>query len=127
MKREKNNTVPRFSGATGSGRLEFSAGWRTQPTPRRAPAGQGGGVRAGWHAHLEGLNLVGLKRRDFNRETISALRSAYRLLGLISFLTYGKDECRAWSVRQGADAVEGAGQGRHRGGSAREADVTGPP
>ena len=34
----------------------------------------------GNHAHLEGLNLVGLKRRGFNRETISALRSAYRLL-----------------------------------------------
>eukprot|EP01036_Dinobryon_divergens_P021685 gene21685-29781_t len=34
----------------------------------------------GNHAHLEGLNLVGLKRRDFSRETISELRSAYRLL-----------------------------------------------
>jgi len=38
------------------------------------------GLVWGNHAHLEGLNLVGLKRRDFNRETISALRSAYRLL-----------------------------------------------
>ena len=34
----------------------------------------------GNHAHLEGLNLVGLKRRGFNRETINDLRSAYRLL-----------------------------------------------
>jgi len=34
----------------------------------------------GNHAHLEGLNLVGLKRRGFPRETINALRSAYRLL-----------------------------------------------
>lgn len=34
----------------------------------------------GNHAHLEGLNLVGLKRRGFSRETINALRSAYRLL-----------------------------------------------
>jgi UDP-N-acetylglucosamine acyltransferase len=34
----------------------------------------------GNHAHLEGLNLVGLKRRDFSRETIGELRSAYRLL-----------------------------------------------
>lgn len=38
------------------------------------------GLVWGNHAHLEGLNLVGLKRRDFTRETISALRSAYRLL-----------------------------------------------
>jgi UDP-N-acetylglucosamine acyltransferase len=34
----------------------------------------------GNHAHLEGLNLVGLKRRGFPRETINALRAAYRLL-----------------------------------------------
>lgn len=34
----------------------------------------------GNHAHLEGLNLVGLKRRGFPRETINDLRSAYRLL-----------------------------------------------
>lgn len=38
------------------------------------------GMVWGNHAHLEGLNLVGLKRRDFSRETISELRSAYRLL-----------------------------------------------
>jgi UDP-N-acetylglucosamine acyltransferase len=34
----------------------------------------------GNHAHLEGLNLVGLRRRGFSRETISELRAAYRLL-----------------------------------------------
>ena len=34
----------------------------------------------GNHAHLEGLNLVGLKRRGFSREVINDLRSAYRLL-----------------------------------------------
>ena len=34
----------------------------------------------GNHAHLEGLNLVGLKRRGFDRETINTLRAAYRLL-----------------------------------------------
>lgn len=38
------------------------------------------GLVWGNHAHLEGLNLVGLKRRNFSRETISELRSAYRLL-----------------------------------------------
>jgi UDP-N-acetylglucosamine acyltransferase len=34
----------------------------------------------GNHAHLEGLNLVGLKRRGFPREVINTLRAAYRLL-----------------------------------------------
>ena len=34
----------------------------------------------GNHAHLEGLNLVGLKRRGFPRDTIRDLRNAYRLL-----------------------------------------------
>ena len=34
----------------------------------------------GNHAHLEGLNLVGLKRRGFTREAINTLRAAYRLL-----------------------------------------------
>ena len=34
----------------------------------------------GVHAHLEGLNLVGLKRRGFSRETINQLRVAFRLL-----------------------------------------------
>jgi UDP-N-acetylglucosamine acyltransferase len=34
----------------------------------------------GNHAHLEGLNLVGLKRRGFSRESINALRAAYRML-----------------------------------------------
>ena len=34
----------------------------------------------GNHAHLEGLNLVGLKRRGFSRETINDMRAAYRML-----------------------------------------------
>jgi UDP-N-acetylglucosamine acyltransferase len=34
----------------------------------------------GNHAHLEGLNLVGLRRRGFSRETINEMRAAYRLL-----------------------------------------------
>jgi UDP-N-acetylglucosamine acyltransferase len=34
----------------------------------------------GNHARLEGLNLVGLRRRGFTRDTINQLRAAYRLL-----------------------------------------------
>ena len=38
------------------------------------------GMVIGAPAHLNGLNLIGLKRRDFSRETIHDLRRAYRLL-----------------------------------------------
>lgn len=34
----------------------------------------------GNHAHLEGLNLVGLRRRNYSREDINTMRAAYRLL-----------------------------------------------
>lgn len=34
---------------------------------------------------------------------------AYRLLGLISFFTTGKDEVKAWTLRKGQNAVEAAG------------------
>ena len=34
----------------------------------------------GNHAHLAGMNIVGLKRRGFTREVIHDLRAAYRLL-----------------------------------------------
>ncbi|HET9316457.1 MAG TPA: redox-regulated ATPase YchF [Vicinamibacteria bacterium] len=36
-------------------------------------------------------------------------RTSYALLGLISFLTAGEDECRAWTIRQGTKAVQAAG------------------
>jgi UDP-N-acetylglucosamine acyltransferase len=36
------------------------------------------GAAFGNHAHLQGLNLVGLKRRGFSRDQIHALRAAYR-------------------------------------------------
>ncbi|TCS64165.1 acyl-ACP--UDP-N-acetylglucosamine O-acyltransferase [Varunaivibrio sulfuroxidans] len=38
------------------------------------------GSVVGNRAHLSGLNLVGLKRRNFDRETIHAMRNAYRVL-----------------------------------------------
>jgi len=38
------------------------------------------GSVVGNHAHLAGLNVVGLKRRGFSRETIKAIRSGYRML-----------------------------------------------
>ena len=39
-----------------------------------------------------------------------AIRRSYALLGLISFLTVGPDECRAWTVTEGATAPVAAGK-----------------
>jgi GTP-binding protein YchF len=47
----------------------------------------------------------GLSEPALNR----VIRSSYRLLGLISFFTVGEDECKAWSIRGGTDAVDAAG------------------
>jgi hypothetical protein len=52
---------------------------------------------------LEGLGLGEPARNVFVRE-------AYRLLDLISFLTAGPDECRAWPIRRGLSARKAAGK-----------------
>ncbi len=38
------------------------------------------------------------------------IRASYALLGLISFLTSGEDECRAWTIRKGTKAPQAAGK-----------------
>ena len=40
---------------------------------------------------------------------LRVIRLSYDLLGLHSFLTAGEDECRAWTLRRGATALEAAG------------------
>jgi GTP-binding protein YchF len=37
------------------------------------------------------------------------IRLTYALLGLFSFFTVGEDECRAWTLRTGSNAVDAAG------------------
>jgi GTP-binding protein YchF len=37
------------------------------------------------------------------------IRSTYELLGLVSFLTAGEDECRAWTIARGTKAPQAAG------------------
>jgi len=37
------------------------------------------------------------------------IRTSYALLGLVSFLTAGEDECRAWTIRRGTKAQQAAG------------------
>ncbi|HYT95140.1 MAG TPA: DUF933 domain-containing protein [Gemmataceae bacterium] len=53
-------------------------------------------------------DFLGEKGASLSREEV--LRTIYYAMGQIVFFTVGEDECRAWSLRQGADAVEGAAQ-----------------
>jgi ribosome-binding ATPase YchF (GTP1/OBG family) len=66
---------------------------------------------------MEMAQLSDEDAREFMAEygiTESALTriiaSAYRMLGLITFLTAGDDECRAWAIRRGMNAQEAAGE-----------------
>ncbi len=50
---------------------------------------------------------------DMGVETLSRahlLQRSYELLGLITFFTVGEDECRAWTLKDGASAVDAAGE-----------------
>ena len=38
------------------------------------------------------------------------IKASYTLLGLISFLTSGEDECRAWTIKKGTKAPQAAGK-----------------
>ena len=38
------------------------------------------------------------------------IRASYSLLGLISFLTSGEDETRAWTIQKGTKAPQAAGK-----------------
>jgi GTP-binding protein YchF len=53
----------------------------------------------------EFLASVGLSEPGLN----AVIRTGYDLLGLITFLTAGKQEVRAWTVRKGATAPQAAG------------------
>jgi ribosome-binding ATPase YchF (GTP1/OBG family) len=51
------------------------------------------------------MDDLGLKEPGLDR----VIRTSYELLGLISFLTAGEDECRAWTIGRGTRAQLAAG------------------
>jgi ribosome-binding ATPase len=53
----------------------------------------------------EMLGAYGLKTSGRDR----LIQASYQLLGLISFLTAGEPECRAWTIKKGMNAQEAAG------------------
>ena len=52
------------------------------------------------------MQELGLKESGLDR----LIKASYDLLGLISFLTAGSDECRAWTIRRGTKAPQAAGK-----------------
>ena len=52
------------------------------------------------------MQELGLRESGLDR----LIRSSYALLGLISFLTAGSDECRAWTIKKGTNAPQAAGK-----------------
>ncbi len=52
------------------------------------------------------MEELGLKRSGLDR----LIQTSYELLGLISFLTAGSDECRAWTIKKGTKAPQAAGK-----------------
>ena len=63
-------------------------------------------------AELEGedkqmfLEELGIEESGLDR----LIKASYALLGLISFLTAGEDECRAWTITKGTKAPQAAGK-----------------
>jgi hypothetical protein len=71
-------------------------------------------VNAKLEAEMSGMDAA--ERKEFLREygveedaLAELIKAAYKTLGLQSFLTAGKKEVRAWTIKQGATAPEAAG------------------
>ncbi len=54
----------------------------------------------------EFLDELGIGQSGLDR----LITASYELLGLISFLTAGEDECRAWTIKKGTKAPQAAGK-----------------
>lgn len=54
----------------------------------------------------EAREFLGGKERGVNR----FIKTSYALLGLITFFTANKKECRAWTIKKGSTAYEAAGK-----------------
>ena len=54
----------------------------------------------------EFLEDLGLKESGLEK----LIKASYSLLGLISYLTAGEDECRAWTIKKGTKAPQAAGK-----------------
>ncbi|HLW78298.1 MAG TPA: redox-regulated ATPase YchF [Terriglobia bacterium] len=90
---------------------EFARQAGLKQRPRTAVAAVSGKVEAELAELGEGEAAEFLASYGLTESAVARLiRSSYGLLGLISFFTVGEDECRAWTIRAGATALEAAGE-----------------
>lgn len=54
----------------------------------------------------EYLDALGIEKSGLDK----LIAASYSLLGLMSFLTSGEDECRAWTIKKGTKAPQAAGK-----------------
>ena len=71
-------------------------------------------ICAAAEAEIAGLDAGGSPRvprepRPQGAGPHAVAHTAYKILDLITFLTAGEDECRAWTVKRGAKAPQAAG------------------
>ena len=83
----------------------------------RAAAEGAGVIAVCASAEQEIASLEPLEREEFLRELgveesglSKLIRESYRLLGLLSFLTAGEPEVRAWTIKDGTKAPQAAGK-----------------
>lgn len=95
----------------------------TGPEDPSAPSGAGGEevtelptVSLCGSLEADLASMTGPEAEEFRREmalgepaVLQAVRACYKALGLVSFLTAGEQEVRAWSVPAGIAAVQAAG------------------
>lgn len=81
-------TMPKVSIDTIAGRIEMEIGQLSDEDARIF------------------LSDLGIEESGLGR----IIRESFDLLGLMPFFTVGPDECRAWTIRRGATAVEAAGE-----------------
>ncbi len=116
------NTIFEGPPEPGKARMSAPSPWRrataTQPEKKvfgqDPPANQAIFVNAKLEEEMSGMNRE--ERKEFlasygvKHDALEELiQAAYETLGLQSFLTAGKKECRAWTIKQGSTAPEAAG------------------
>ena len=59
-----------------------------------------------WSVPVSYTHLLGLKESGLEK----LIKASYHILGLMSFLTAGEDETRAWTIKIGTKAPQAAGK-----------------
>lgn len=118
LKPEEEKAIRSFQLLTIKPEIVFlNQGEGGQPVPGNLAAASPGTLAAPAKLELELEELPAEDRAAFaadlgltGSQRDEILRRIFAAMGMIVFLTVGEDECRAWPLPAGADAVTGAGQ-----------------